>query len=167
MANAARLGTRVDAGLLIGCVVLSLVTIVLREDEREPIASALRRTIVAPLVGLQRDAERWRVAYVTNDQREMAVDSVVLRTINAHALQVENEQLRGRIQELMDSVNQGLGSWESVKYFKLLPEDFSEASGELTPSLKVKRKVVQERHAEEIEALYREGAQHKPAARSH
>lgn len=94
MANAARLGTRVDAGLLIGCVVLSLVTIVLREDEREPIASALRRTIVAPLVGLQRDAERWRVAYVTNDQREMAVDSVVLRTINAHALQVENEQLR-------------------------------------------------------------------------
>jgi long-chain acyl-CoA synthetase len=80
---------------------------------------------------------------------------------------VENEQLRGRIQELMDSVNQGLGSWESVKYFKLLPEDFSEASGELTPSLKVKRKVVQERHAEEIEALYREGAQHKPAARSH
>lgn len=94
MANAARLGNRVDAGLLIGCVALSLVAIVLRDEEREPIASALRRTIVAPLVGLQRGAERWRVAYVTNEQRQMAIDSVVMRTMNAQALQVENEQLR-------------------------------------------------------------------------
>ena len=79
---------------------------------------------------------------------------------------VENQQLRDRIQKLVDSVNQGHGSWESIKYFRLLSEDFSEASGELTPSLKVKRKVVQERHSEQIAALYREGAQHKPAGRS-
>lgn len=94
MANSSRLGNRVDAGLLIACVGLSLIAIVLRDEDREPIASALRRTIVAPLVGLQRGAERWRVAYVTNDQRQMQVDSVVLRTINAQALQVENDQLR-------------------------------------------------------------------------
>ncbi len=94
MANPARLGNRVDAGLLIACVALSFIAIVLRDEDREPIASALRRTIVAPLVGLQRGAERWRVAYVTNDARQMAVDSVVMRTMNAQALQVENDQLR-------------------------------------------------------------------------
>jgi len=94
VANPARLGNRVDAGLLIVCVVLSFIAIVLRDEDREPIASALRRTIVAPLVGLQRGAERWRVAYVTNDARQMAVDSVVMRTMNAQALQVENDQLR-------------------------------------------------------------------------
>ena len=94
MANTARSGNRVDAVLLAACVVLSLIAIVLRDEEREPIASALRRTIVAPLVGLQRGAERWRVAYVTNDQREIAVDSVVMRTMNSQALQAENDQLR-------------------------------------------------------------------------
>ncbi len=94
MANTARSGNRIDAGLLIACVGLSLIAIVLRDDEREPIASALRRTVVAPLVSLQRGAERWRVAYVTNDQREMSVDSVVMRTMNSQALQVENDQLR-------------------------------------------------------------------------
>lgn len=94
MAHTARSGNRVDAVLLVACVALSLIAIVLRDDEREPIASALRRTIVAPLVGLQRGAERWRVAYVTNDQREMVVDSVVMRTMNSAALQAENDHLR-------------------------------------------------------------------------
>jgi rod shape-determining protein MreC len=94
VANPARLGNRVDAGLLIACVGLSFIAIVLRDQDREPIASALRRTVVAPLVGLQRGAERWRVAYVTNDARQMAVDSVVMRTMNSQALQVENDQLR-------------------------------------------------------------------------
>jgi long-chain acyl-CoA synthetase len=63
-------------------------------------------------------------------------------------------KLRGAVQKTVDNANQGLGSWESVKYFKLLPEDFSEDSGEITPTLKVKRRIVQERHAEEIEELY-------------
>ena len=115
-------------------------------------------------------------AVVIGDERPYCVALIVpdwqavkseLKLSGEPAQLAENQQLHGRIQELVDSVNHGLGSWESIKYFKVLPEDFSEASGELTPSLKVKRKVVQERHADEIEALYREGAQRKPAGRSH
>lgn len=94
MANAARLGNKVDAGLLVGCVVLSLVAVVLREEDREPIAAALRRTIVAPLVGLQRGAERWRGAWITSEQRQLAVDSLALKAVKAQALSIENEQLR-------------------------------------------------------------------------
>ena len=51
MATAVRLGSRVDAGLLAGCVVLSLIAVALPAKDREPIAGALRRSIVAPLVG--------------------------------------------------------------------------------------------------------------------
>ncbi|MEP7104456.1 MAG: long-chain fatty acid--CoA ligase [Chloroflexota bacterium] len=80
---------------------------------------------------------------------------------------VVDESLKGRVQEVVDRINQGVGSWESIKYFKLLPEDFSEAAGEMTPTLKVKRRVVQERHADEIEEMYREGAEKKPASRGH
>lgn len=94
MANAARLGNRVDAGLLIGCVLLSLVAVVLKEEDREPIAGALRRTIVAPLVGLQRGAERWRTAWVSSEQRQAVVDSLSLRAVNAAALKTENDHLR-------------------------------------------------------------------------
>ena len=94
MASAARLGNKVDAGLLVGCVVLSLVAVVLRDEDKEPIASALRRSVVAPLVGLERGAERWRSAWVTSEQRQLVADSVALRAVKAQALQIENDQLR-------------------------------------------------------------------------
>ena len=94
MASAARLGNRVDAGLLIACIVLSLIAVVLKEDAREPIAGALRRTVVAPLVMLQEGAERWRTAWVSSDQRQVVTDSLSLRAVHAEALQVENDQLR-------------------------------------------------------------------------
>ena len=48
-----------------------------------------------------------------------------------------------------------LASWESIKYVRILPHDFSTETGELTPSLKVKRKVVAEKHHDVIEGLYR------------
>ena len=94
MATAVRLGSRVDAGLLAGCVVLSLIAVAMPAKDREPIAGVLRRSIVAPLVGLQRGAERWRTAWVSNEQRQLASDSVAMRAIKAQALQVENDQLR-------------------------------------------------------------------------
>jgi len=94
VATAARLGTRIDVSLLMGCVVLSLVAVALPAEDREPIASALRRSVVAPLVGLQRGAERWRTAWATSEARQAAADSVALRAVNAQALQLENDQLR-------------------------------------------------------------------------
>jgi rod shape-determining protein MreC len=94
VASAARLGNKVDAGLLVGCVVLSLIAVVLRPEDREPIAAALRRTAVAPLVNLQQGAERWRSAWVTSAQRQLVVDSLAMRSVRAQALTAENEQLR-------------------------------------------------------------------------
>jgi long-chain acyl-CoA synthetase len=43
---------------------------------------------------------------------------------------------------------------ESIRRFRIVPEDFTEASGQLTPSLKVRRNVVARDFAEDIEALY-------------
>jgi long-chain acyl-CoA synthetase len=62
------------------------------------------------------------------------------------------------IQAAVDQVNGKLPSHETIKRFAVLPADFTQESGELTPSLKVRRKVVAERHAEQIERLYREEA---------
>ncbi len=65
-----------------------------------------------------------------------------------------------RVKELIETEvsekNKDLASFESVKKLSLIPTDFSIASGELTASLKIKRKVVTERYRELIEAMYRE-----------
>lgn len=66
----------------------------LRAEDKEPIAAALRRTVVAPLVGLQRGAERWRGAWVTSEQRQLTIDSLAMRATKSQALAVENDQLR-------------------------------------------------------------------------
>jgi long-chain acyl-CoA synthetase len=54
----------------------------------------------------------------------------------------------------MDEVNARVGRVEQVKKFVILPEDLSQATGELTPTLKVKRNVVNEKFADEVEKLY-------------
>jgi long-chain acyl-CoA synthetase len=59
-----------------------------------------------------------------------------------------------RIQQIVDEVNAGLSRFEQVKRFAILPRDFSMAEGELTPTLKLKRRVCEEHFASEIEALY-------------
>jgi long-chain acyl-CoA synthetase len=76
---------------------------------------------------------------------------------------VHDERVRARVQKSVDTLNQGLGSWETVKYFELLPEDLSEEAGELTPTLKVKRRAVQERYGSVIETMYQGKA--RPAGR--
>jgi long-chain acyl-CoA synthetase len=61
---------------------------------------------------------------------------------------------RAALQQEIDALNGTLASYESIKAFTILPDDFTEASGDLTPSLKVKRKVVIDRHRAVIDGLY-------------
>ena len=58
------------------------------------------------------------------------------------------------MQATFDELNLTLNRWEQVKKFTILGSDLSIESGELTPSLKVKRKVVTERYKAELDAHY-------------
>jgi long-chain acyl-CoA synthetase len=66
----------------------------------------------------------------------------------------EDERARAVVQGAIDELNRDLGSWETIKYFTLLPDDFTDEGGELTPTLKVKRRIVQERYRDRIETMY-------------
>ena len=59
-----------------------------------------------------------------------------------------------RIRQTVDRVNEGLASYARLKRFAILPADFSQEGGELTPTLKVKRKAVSASYADLIESLY-------------
>lgn len=63
-------------------------------------------------------------------------------------------QLRAAIAEAIEALNRTLASFETIKNFAILPRDFSEEMGEVTPSLKVRRDVVQARFASVLNALY-------------
>jgi long-chain acyl-CoA synthetase len=60
-------------------------------------------------------------------------------------------------QEIVDGLNHDLSQYERIKRIALLPTEFSITSGELTPTLKVKRKVIEDRWRDQIEAIYAEG----------
>src|SRR5438445_8538712 len=67
---------------------------------------------------------------------------------------MDEAAVKARIQQTVDRVNERLGQWETIKYFTLLPHDFSEADGELSLKQDVKRKVVAEHFQDQIEAMY-------------
>jgi long-chain acyl-CoA synthetase len=66
----------------------------------------------------------------------------------------QNEKVRALVQEAVDKVNEKVARVEEVKKFTILPHDLTQETGELTPTLKVKRNVVNEKYAGELEAMY-------------
>ncbi|MGZ3770202.1 MAG: AMP-dependent synthetase/ligase [Bdellovibrio sp.] len=58
------------------------------------------------------------------------------------------------VRKAVADANDQLASWESIKKYAILPDEFTVEGGELTPSLKVKRKVIDQRYKDKIEELY-------------
>ena len=94
MARAARFSGRFDTVVFGGCIILSLVASALPIQMRDPVASSLRRTLVAPLVGLQRSAEQWRAAWLESERKTLQRDSIALQLAQAQGIMVENDRLR-------------------------------------------------------------------------
>jgi long-chain acyl-CoA synthetase len=67
---------------------------------------------------------------------------------------LEHGEVRTLYQSLVDQVNAELAPFEKIKNFALLERELSQESGELTPTLKVKRRVIMEQYAAIIERLY-------------
>lgn len=67
---------------------------------------------------------------------------------------VKHEAVIARIQKELDRFNQELGKWEQIKKFDLLPQELSIEGGELTPTLKLKRKKIMEIHKDSVSRIY-------------
>src|SRR5687768_9305394 len=94
MSRAVLSGTRVDTAMLIICCVLALLLSVLPINIRDAIAGSLRRTVVAPLITLQQQAERGRTAFLSREATTTKVDSLTLRAMQLAELENENHRLR-------------------------------------------------------------------------
>ncbi|HEY7256928.1 MAG TPA: long-chain fatty acid--CoA ligase [Solirubrobacterales bacterium] len=100
------------------------------------------------------DRQPYLVALVTLDPEEAVAYA------NEHRLPEDPEQLssnpeiRRTIEAHVDAINEKFARVEQIKKIAILPRDLSQEGGELTPTLKVKRAVVAQKHAPEIEKLY-------------
>jgi len=100
------------------------------------------------------DRRPYLVALVTLDAEE------ALKYAQEHSLPedpaqlAQNPDVKAAIDAHVEKINQNFARVEQVKKIAILPHDLSQESGELTPTLKVKRAVVAQKHEGEIEQLY-------------
>jgi long-chain acyl-CoA synthetase len=90
-------------------------------------------------------------ALVVGDRRPYVT---ALITLDPVEVETANRGPQELVQEIVDGVNRDRVRVEQIKRFAILPRDFSQEEGELTPTLKLRRKVVHEHFADEIEQLY-------------
>jgi long-chain acyl-CoA synthetase len=90
-------------------------------------------------------------ALVVGDRRPYVT---ALITLDPVEIETANRGPQELVQEIVDGVNRDRVRVEQIKRFAILPRDFSQEEGELTPTLKLRRKVVHEHFADEIEQLY-------------
>ena len=106
------------------------------------------------------DARPYLVALITLDPDEAPAFA------REHGLELDevhrSPEMRAEIQTAIDEVNSHHAPVGQIKRFAILPEDFSQPTGELTPTLKVKRSIVQEKHAETINAIYSSATDNTP-----
>ena len=88
-------------------------------------------------------------ALVVGDRRPYVTALITLDDATPNGADVQ-----AAIQQQVDRINAELSRFEQIKRFAILPRDFSADEGEVTPTLKLKRRVITEHFADEIEKLY-------------
>ena len=105
------------------------------------------------------DARKYLAALFTLDREAAVREAKACGSACGSVEQIARDpRFVARIAERVGAVNGELASFETIKRFRILPVEFTVESGELTPTMKVKRKVVGQRYAREIEELFQDGA---------
>ena len=101
------------------------------------------------------DRRPYLVALLTLDPEEAPAlaEQLGLEDADPAALS-QNEKVREQIQKAVDDVNSHVGPVEQIKRFEILDHDLSQETGELTPTLKVKRNVVHGKFADVVDRIY-------------
>jgi long-chain acyl-CoA synthetase len=90
-------------------------------------------------------------ALIVGDRRPYVT---ALITLDPAETDSSGRDVQALVQEIVDEVNRDRVRVEQIKRFAILPRDFSQEEGELTPTMKLRRKIVHEHFADEIEQLY-------------
>jgi len=135
------------------------------------VTSGGKKIAPQPIEGILKQSPLVAEAVVLGDRQKFAAALIVpdfaalerrLRDLGRSPAGSESERdaLVGRDEvvalydEIVDSLNRELSQFERIKKFRLLPREFSMAAGELTPTLKVRRRVVEQNWRQVIDEIY-------------
>jgi long-chain acyl-CoA synthetase len=118
------------------------------------IENALRESRWVSQAVVHGDNRSYLVALLTLDPDEAQALADVLGVDGDLKTMAAHPRVREALQRDVDAANARFARIEQVKRFVVLEQDLSQAAGELTPTMKVKRSVVEQRYADEFAALY-------------
>jgi long-chain acyl-CoA synthetase len=131
----------------------------------QPIENTLKRSPIVSEAVLLGDRRNYAIALIVPDfaglerrLKDLGRPPSIADGTDADAERralIARDDVVGLYEELVNGINRDLSQFERIKRFALLPREFSIETGELTPTLKVKRRVVEEKWEDVIEALYR------------
>jgi long-chain acyl-CoA synthetase len=121
----------------------------------QPIENVLKQSPLVSEVVLLGDRQKFAAALIVPDFRALERRlSERGRPLAPREALVTRDDVIALYDEVVEAVNRDLSQFEKIKKFRILPREFTIESGELTPSLKVKRKAVEQNWRAEIDALY-------------
>ncbi len=101
------------------------------------------------------DRKKYLTALITLDEAELLDFAKELGLEDAdYAKLAKNPEVVKVVEDGVEKVNGTLPSYETIKKFRILPRDFSQEEGEVTATLKIKRKVLKKRYGDIIESMY-------------
>jgi len=113
------------------------------------------------------DRRPYAVALVTLDPAEIVPWAKERGLGDDLAALAKHPDVRGLVQDAVDEVNRHLSRFEQIKRFAILPRDFEMASDEVTPTLKLRRRICIEHFAETVDRLYAEADDRAPGRDEH
>jgi long-chain acyl-CoA synthetase len=118
------------------------------------IENALRESRWVSQAIVHGDNRPYLVALLTLDRDELPALAAELGIDGDIDAMATDAGVRAALQSAVDAANSRFARIEQIKRFAILPQELSEGAGELTPTMKVKRNVVEERYRDEFAALY-------------
>lgn len=132
------------------------------QNQSLPFFQALKHAVAHRLVfskihNVFGDRRKYLTALITLNESELKIFAgrENLAQIEPAAL-TNHQKVRQAVSEHVQAVNSRLAPYEQIKRFTILPRDFSEEAGELTPTLKIRRREIIKRYGDKIESLYGE-----------
>lgn len=125
----------------------------------QPIENKLKTNVLISQVALVGDKHKFISALIAPNFTALSgwaqQHGIEART---HSELVTNAKVMELYSGIVREVNAGLANFETIKRFKLVPDDWTQETGELTPSMKLKRRVINQKYAAEVAELYADEA---------
>ncbi len=125
----------------------------------QPIENKLKNSVMVGQVALVGDKHKFISALISPNfaalegwAKHASLEGADRKTL------VSDSRVVSLYAEIVRDANSGLANFETIKRFRLVPDEWSQESGELTPSMKLKRRVINVKYASEIDELYADEA---------